>query len=154
MPACSLYSKQVNLKRLKKLKELFDAAKARKQAEQLKKANKKYKEAPKVEILDPNFLFSHRLSQFGYLYLKKKPKTHEIGDLVICVNPEFFGHYGAIIGIDDNKYEVYFDEASFGKNDLGGLCDNLWGGKFEFRELLNLTTWPELFTERTIATQT
>ena len=64
------------------------------------------------------------------------------------MSPEFFGHHGAIIGIDDNKYEVLFDEPSFGKGDLGGLCDNLWGGKFEFRQLLNLTTWPSQFVER------
>jgi hypothetical protein len=78
----------------------------------------------------------------------KKPKNHQIGDLVICVSPQFFGHYGAIVGIDDNKYEVFFDEPSFGKGDLGGLCDNLWGAKFDFRELLNLSTWPSLFSER------
>ena len=34
------------------------------------------------------------------------------------------------MGIDDSKYEVLFDEPSFGKNDLSGLCDNLWGYKF------------------------
>ena len=88
------------------------------------------------------------MSQLGYPYLKKKPLNHEIGDLVICITPQFFGHYGAIVGIDDNKYEVFFDEPSFGKGDLGGLCENLWGAKFEFRELLNLTLWPSLFTER------
>ena len=69
------------------------------------------------------------------------------------MNPDFFGHYGAVVGIDDNKYEVFFDEPSFGKNDLNGLCDNLWGGKFDFRDLLNLTTWPELFAERIKGTQ-
>ena len=72
--------------------------------------------------MDPNLLFSHRLSQLGYLYLRKKPINHEIGDIVICITPRFFGHYGAIVGIDDNKYEVFFDEPSFGKSDLGGLC--------------------------------
>ena len=73
-------------------------------------------------MMDPNFLFSHRLSQLGYPYLKKRPQNHEIGDLVICITPQFFGHYGAVVGIDDNKYEVFFDEPSFGKGDLGGLC--------------------------------
>lgn len=136
MPACSLYSKQVNLKRIKKLKELFVSFR-NKAGKKQQKTYKKYREA-KIEHVDPNFLFSHRLSQLGYLYLKKKPKNHEIGDLVICISPQFFGHYGAVVGIDDNKYEVFFDEPSFGKSDLGGLCDNLWGGKFDFRELLNL----------------
>lgn len=91
--------------------------------EKLKKTiNKRKQHDDKVELLDPNFLFSQRLSQIGYLYLMKKPKNHQIGDLVICVSPQFFGHYGAIVGIDDNKYEVFFDEPSFGKGDLGGLC--------------------------------
>lgn len=76
MPACSLYSKQVNLKRIKKLKDLFIGFKERKTTKQQnKKDNKKFKEA-RVELIDPNFLFSHRLSQLGYLYLKKKPKNH------------------------------------------------------------------------------
>lgn len=67
------------------------------------------------------------------MYLSKQPGDHQIGDIVVCVSLKFFGHYGAIIGIDDNKYEVLFDEPSFGKNDLGGLCDNLWGYKFQFK---------------------
>ena len=113
-----------------------------------KNANKIKNRQDKIELFDPNFLFSQKLSQLGYLYLKKKPKNHQIGDLVICVSPQFFGHYGAIVGIDDNKYEVFFDEPSFGKGDLGGLCNNLWGAKFDFRELLNLYTWPALFSER------
>ena len=108
----------------------------------------KYQKEARVEVLDPNYLFSQRLSSLGYLYLKKRPANHEIGDIVVCVTPQFFGHYGAIVGIDDTKYEVFFDEASFGKGPLGGLCENLWGAKFEFRELLNMATWPELFSER------
>lgn len=57
----------------------------------MKKENrkKKNKEA-RIEILDPNYLFSQRLSQLGNLYLKKKPKNHQIGDLVICISPQFF----------------------------------------------------------------
>jgi hypothetical protein len=66
----------------------------------------------------------------GSPYLRNRPGTHQIGDIVICITPQFFGHYGAIVGIDDSKYEVLFDEPSFGKNDLSGLCDNLWGYKF------------------------
>ena len=84
-------------------------------------------------VVDANFLFSQRLSQLGSPYLSKKPLNHDIGDIIICISPQFFGHYGAIVGIDDNKYEVFFDEPSFGKGDLGGLCDNLWGAKFEYR---------------------
>ena len=148
MPASSLYSKQVNLKRIHKLKDIFKTARAQARQNRQKKEKKKYREA-KVEYFDPNFLFSHRLSQLGYIYLKKRPPfNHDIGDLVICLSPQFFGHYGAIVGIDDNKFEVFFDEPSFGKGDLGGLCENLWGAKFEYRELLNLSIWPDLFTER------
>jgi hypothetical protein len=43
-----------------------------------------------------------------------------------------------IIGVDDEIYEVLFEKPSFGKVDLGGLCDNLWGSKFSFKQLLNL----------------
>ena len=82
-----------------------------------KNANKIKNRQDKIELFDPNFLFSQKLSQLGYLYLKKKPKNHQIGDLVICVSPQFFGHYGAIVGIDDNKYEVFFDEPSFAFGD-------------------------------------
>ena len=120
MPASSLYSKQVNLKRIKKLKEIFTVARANKQVKP--KQSKKFKQKTVQFLMDPNFLFSHRLSQLGYPYLKKRPQNHEIGDLVICITPQFFGHYGAVVGIDDNKYEVFFDEPSFGKGDLGGLC--------------------------------
>jgi len=28
------------------------------------------------------------------------------------------------------------------------LCDNLWGAKLDFRELLNIYSWPPLFSER------
>jgi len=60
-------------------------------------------------FFDPNYLFSHKLSKLGSVYLRKKPKNHQIGDVVICLRPEFFGHYGIIVGIDDNKYEVFFE---------------------------------------------
>lgn len=122
MPASSLFSKQVNLKRIIKLKSIFTTARENQKIKQQKHQLKKFKEKPIEVLLDPNFLFSHRLSQLGYPYLKKKPMNHEIGDLVICITPQFFGHYGAVVGIDDNKYEVFFDEPSFGKGDLGGLC--------------------------------
>ena len=42
MPASSLYSKQVNLKRIKKLKEIFTVARANKQVKP--KQSKKFKE--------------------------------------------------------------------------------------------------------------
>lgn len=135
MPVSSLYSKQVQHKRIVRLKEQFLAERV--EREKARKRVKKFVEA-KIEVLDPNFLFSQRLSKLGTLYLKKRPANHQIGDIVICVSPQFFGHYGAVVGIDDNKYEVLFDEPSFGKSDLGGLCDNLWGSKFEFKQLLNL----------------
>lgn len=45
MPACSLYSKQVNHKRIKKLKEFFISFKNKKEANQNKKSQNKLKEA-------------------------------------------------------------------------------------------------------------
>ena len=53
-----------------------------------------------------------------------------------------------MIGVDDDKYEVIFEKPAFGKVDLGGLCTNLWGGKFRFKELLNIDCWPLYFRER------
>ncbi len=64
------------------------------------------------------------------------------------MHPEHFGHYGIIIGNDDDRYEVIFEKPSFGKGDLNGLCDNLWGGKFRYKDLMNLDTWAKCFRER------
>ncbi len=58
---------------------------------------------------------------------------------MICLKKDFFGEYGIIVGIDDEKYEVLFENPSFGKSSLKGLCDNLWGGKFNFRDLFNVS---------------
>ncbi len=41
-----------------------------------------------------------------------------------------------------------FYRPSFGKNDLGGICSELWAGKFEERDLFNLTTWSECMAPR------
>jgi hypothetical protein len=43
---------------------------------------------------------------------------------------------------------VLFERPSFGKNDLGGKVDYLWGGKFEYCELYNMDTWPDLIEPR------
>jgi hypothetical protein len=64
------------------------------------------------------------------------------------LNEAFFGERAVIIGISDFDYEVLFERASFGKNDLGGLVDFLWGGKFDFRELFNISTCGELILPR------
>lgn len=45
MPACSLYSKQVNQKRIKKLKELFMSYKNKKEGKKSQKVHKNYREA-------------------------------------------------------------------------------------------------------------
>lgn len=88
------------------------------------------------------------MSRRGFLYLARRPSDHTVGDQIICLHPEYFGHYGVIVGVDDARYEVIFEKSSFGKNDLSGLCSNLWGAKFRFKDLLNLETWPEMFKER------
>lgn len=67
------------------------------------------KEAEHEFETDPNFLFSLKLSKLGALYLSAKPKNHSIGDQVICLTPQFFGHYGVVIGIDDRTYQVLFE---------------------------------------------
>lgn len=56
------------------------------------------------------------------MHLAKPPKATAIRDQVICLQPEFFGEFGVIIGFDYNKYEVMFNQPSFGKSDLNGLC--------------------------------
>lgn len=56
------------------------------------------------------------------MYLSKAPKATTIRDQVICLQPEFFGEFGVVIGFDKNKFEVMFNQPSFGKTDLNGLC--------------------------------
>lgn len=104
MPVSSIYSKQILQKRIVKLQEMFTALgeQDRKRKEELAKSN--YEEKKKEEFIDPNFLFSHRMSKLGSLYLSQKPKNHAIGDQVICIAPEFFGHFGVVIGINDTIY--------------------------------------------------
>lgn len=41
-----------------------------------------------------------------------------------------------------------FKRPSFGKSDLGGICGNLWAGKFYERDLYNFYTWPENMCKR------
>lgn len=81
----------------------------------------KYTESKIIEV-DPNYLFSRRLANLGKMYLSKAPKATTIRDQVICLQPEFFGEFGVVIGFDKNKFEVMFNQPSFGKTDLNGLC--------------------------------
>lgn len=39
-------------------------------------------------------------------------------------------------------FQVLFERPSFGKDDLGGLVDFLWGGCYNYEELFNIDTWP------------
>ena len=119
----SIYSKQISYKKIAKLEEYFKTERKLKN----KKANNE------ELIVDPNFLFSLKLARMGFLYLSARPEDHAIGDQIVCLHPEHFGHFGVVIGVDNDRYEVIFDKPSFGKTDLGGLCDNLWGGKFRFK---------------------
>ena len=136
----SIYSKQISYKKITKLEEYFRTERGSK---------RQAKQAHEEELLvDPNFLFSIRLARMGYLFLSSRPEDHVIGDQIVCLHPEFFGHFGVVIGIDNDRYEVMFEKPSFGKTDLGGLCSNLWGGKFRFKEILNLDFWPKYFRER------
>lgn len=81
-------------------------------------------------LVDPNYLFSRRLSEYGYFGLPKKPKSHTIRDQVICLKPDLFGEFGVIVGVDDDKYEVLFQKSSFGMSNLSGLSREISGGKF------------------------
>lgn len=104
---------------------------------------------PKNDVyLDPNYLYSQRLVSKGNVYLSQNPKAHAIRDRVICFNEAYFGERAIIVGISDYDYEVLFERPSFGKTDLGGLVDFLWGGKFDFRELFNLDTESSLIEPR------
>ena len=93
-------------------------------------------------------MYSLELANKGFLYLEKRPQDHTIGDQIICLHPDHFGYFGIIVGVDDDRYEVIFSKPSFGKNDLNGLCTNLWGGKFRYKDLMNLDTWLICFRER------
>lgn len=138
MPMSSIYSKQISYKKIAKLEEYFKT----------ERNMRKKKNNNEEMLVDPNFLFSLKLARMGFLYLAARPNDHAIGDQIVCLHPEYFGHFGVITGVDNDRYEVIFDKPSFGKTDLGGLCSNLWGGKFRFKELLNIELWPEFFRER------
>lgn len=97
---------------------------------------------------DPNHLYSKRLSEKGVVHLSKRPPAHTIGDRVVCMHPAFFGERALIVGVDHNQYEVIFERPSFGKSDLGGKVDCLWGGKFSFHDLFNMSVWPALIEPR------
>lgn len=43
---------------------------------------------------------------------------------------------------------MLFERPSFGKNDLGGIVDFLWGGKFDFQELFDINTCSGLILPR------
>jgi hypothetical protein len=87
-------------------------------------------------------------NDIGFDHLSGEPPTHAIADRVICLREAYFGQRAVIVGIDNNQYDVLFERPSFGKNDLGGKVDYLWGGKFEFCELFNMDTWPDLIEPR------
>ena len=61
-----------------------------------------------------------------------------------------------IIGIDykdvrdgnNLKFQVLFEQPSFGKDDLGGLVDYLWGGSYTFDQLFNIDSWVDYLEPR------
>ncbi len=140
----SIYSKQISYKKIAKLEDYFKNDRSERKKKNINKTNEKREEM----LVDPNFLFSLKLARIGFLYLSARPEDHAIGDQIVCLHPEYFGHFGVVIGIDNDRYEVIFEKLSFGKTDLGGLCSNLWGGKFRFKELLNIELWPKYFKKR------
>lgn len=122
MPLSSIYSKQISAKNIRKLEEIL-------KVENNSQKKRKYGN-PIVAEIDPNYLFSRRLATFGKMHLQKIPRVTTIRDQVICLQPEFFGELGVVIGFDDKKFEVMFSKPSFGKTDLNGLCSELWAGRF------------------------
>lgn len=112
MPVSSILSKQILQKKIKALQQHFI------KNQKAKKAKEDFNDIS----MDPNYLYTLKMSKIGSPYLAKMPKNHAIGDQVICLTPEFFGHSGVIVGINNRKYQVLFEQPSFGKNDLGGLC--------------------------------
>lgn len=141
MPLSSIYSKQVSSKNIRKLQEYFASL------QKEKSKPKKYSD-PKIIEVDPNYLMSRRLAFHGKMYLREAPTLTTIRDQVICLKPEFFGEYGVVVGVDGDKYEVLFKKPSFGKGNMNGICDELWGGKFSERQLFNFHTWPSKFESR------
>lgn len=120
MPLLSIYSKQVAAKKIEEMSGIF------REMEQKNMAKKvKYEEVNHITV-NPNYLFSRRLSHLSLFHLchykGKEPKPHTIRDQVICLKPEFFGDFGIVVGVDDDKYEVLFQKSKFGKTNLNGLC--------------------------------
>ena len=52
-----------------------------------------------------------------------------------------FGAIGIIVSINDNLFEVIFDEPFIGGCNLGGRCSYLRGGVVEFTDVFNLDRW-------------
>lgn len=66
---------------------------------------------------------------------------------MVCLHPRQFGQTAVVIGIDteynDLLFQVLFENPSFGKDNLGGLVDYLWGGEYYYSELFNIDWWSE-----------
>jgi hypothetical protein len=135
MPNAAINSKAVSKKKLSEVLNYF-------------KTMRKVKPPTKDVAIDANYLYSQRLSEKGVVHLSKRPPPHAIADRVVCTHEAYFGERAVVVGIDNNQYEVLFERPSFGKNDLGGKVDYLWGGKFDFCELFNLDMWPDLIEPR------
>lgn len=72
-----------------------------------KNQNKKQEKQTHV-LIDPNYLFSQKLTEKGLVHLSNQPRCHGIADRVMCLNEHLFGEIGVIIAINDNQYNVLF----------------------------------------------
>ena len=92
-----------------------------------------------------------------YCITQNKPVSSETKPKCVCICVHYIqindnvlseifetknrGLYDKLVIPIAKKYNIGY-QTSFGKNDLGGLCSNLWGAKFRYKELLNIETWP------------
>lgn len=78
MPNAAINSKSVTKKKLQTVLNFF------------KKLDRT--QLPQEEVfVDPNFLFSKRLSEKGVVHLSHKPVVHAIADRVVCMHSAYFG---------------------------------------------------------------
>ena len=84
--------------------------------------------------------------------LKKMPKAHNLGDRVVFINTFSkkinFGQTGTIIGIYNQKVEIYFDDFFIGAENLENRVNCFRGALVDFFDVFNLSQWGDLLIEQ------
>lgn len=137
LPFTSIFSKGAGIDNIKKLLEIWSPENKhfKKHLQDRERNIANYLEGKTDQLkaveVDPNFLITGEHSEMGLLFFREEPFYHRVGEEVICVSDRQFGKRGVVVGIDDDTFEVVFEEKDFGHSDLGGKCEKLRGGRFK-----------------------